>query len=327
MTDATLPTEPLRAEHRGLLPHLQGLETLTDEVDRWDADEAAHVLGDIVGFLRGHLVPHARAEEQVLYPAVEEAMAAPGATATMRADHAEIVPASTGWPTRRPPWRIGGPTTPWPGTSHTSSLGCPPSCCCTSARRRRCCCRCSTPRSARAMLTHCSPEWVRRPTGNCGSRVEGHGALPPRSGRAILAGAGTDDQRGRHPRRRRECASTCGLGPVQPISWFCKKRNLNCACSRRRGRRSRPPRRRRWAWSPLGRDHDAHKCIVWQRFWVPGPSGQTAHATSTRRDPSQQPTRVLCRRQRSGMHATPQTPGNQRNHQRTSPRVSSIPRQ
>lgn len=31
------------------------------------------------------------AEEEVLYPAVEQAMAAPGATATMRADHAEIV--------------------------------------------------------------------------------------------------------------------------------------------------------------------------------------------------------------------------------------------
>ncbi|HEX5365319.1 MAG TPA: hemerythrin domain-containing protein, partial [Acidimicrobiales bacterium] len=30
-------------------------------------------------------------EEEVLYPAVEVAMAAPGATATMRADHAEIV--------------------------------------------------------------------------------------------------------------------------------------------------------------------------------------------------------------------------------------------
>ena len=91
MTDTTLPTEPLRAEHRSLLPHLQGLETVADEVDRWDADEAAHVLGDIVGFLRGHLVPHARAEEQVLYQAVEQAMGAPGATATMRADHAEIV--------------------------------------------------------------------------------------------------------------------------------------------------------------------------------------------------------------------------------------------
>ena len=91
MTEPTLPTEPLRAEHRDLLPHLQGLETIADEVDRWNADEAAHVLGEIVGFLRGHLVPHARAEEQVLYPAVEDAMAAPGATATMRADHAEIV--------------------------------------------------------------------------------------------------------------------------------------------------------------------------------------------------------------------------------------------
>ncbi|HSE47347.1 MAG TPA: hypothetical protein VLA89_18650, partial [Gemmatimonadales bacterium] len=60
MTDATLPTEPLRAEHRDLLPHLRGLETIADEVDRWDADEATHVLGEIVEFLRGHLVPHAR---------------------------------------------------------------------------------------------------------------------------------------------------------------------------------------------------------------------------------------------------------------------------
>lgn len=50
-------------------------------------------------------------------------------------------------------------------------------------------------------------------------------------------------------------------------------------------------------------------------------------ATSARQDPRQQSTRVLCRRQRSGTHATPQTPGNQRNHQRTSPRVSSIPHQ
>ncbi|MGE5532493.1 MAG: hemerythrin domain-containing protein, partial [Bacteroidota bacterium] len=91
MTNANLPTEPLRAEHRDLLPHLQGLDTIADEVDRWNADEAAHLLGEIVGFLRGHLVPHATAEEQVLYPAVEEAMAAPEATATMRADHVEIV--------------------------------------------------------------------------------------------------------------------------------------------------------------------------------------------------------------------------------------------
>ncbi|HEX6424840.1 MAG TPA: hemerythrin domain-containing protein [Acidimicrobiales bacterium] len=91
MTSDTLPTEPLRSEHRDLLPHLRALDAAADEVDRWDGDEATHVLGDIVGFLRGHLIPHAHAEEAVLYPAIEEAMSAPGATATMRADHAEIV--------------------------------------------------------------------------------------------------------------------------------------------------------------------------------------------------------------------------------------------
>ena len=91
MTSQALPTEPLRAEHRELLPHLHALDTAAGEADRWDVEEARRVLGGIVEFLHGHLVPHAHAEEQVLYPAVEDAMAAPGATATMRADHTEIV--------------------------------------------------------------------------------------------------------------------------------------------------------------------------------------------------------------------------------------------
>ena len=142
MTDATLPTEPLRAEHRDLLPHLQGLDTIADEIDRWDADEAAHVLDEIVGFLRGHLVPHARAEEQVLYPAVEEAMDAPGATATMRADHAEIVTridrladmaatVATGWPDKTmardvdPPARgaVGHPAAALPQRGGSAASG------------------------------------------------------------------------------------------------------------------------------------------------------------------------------------------------------------
>jgi iron-sulfur cluster repair protein YtfE (RIC family) len=85
------PSEPLRAEHRDLLPHLLALDAAADDVAGWDRDVAAGALGDIVTFLRGHLVPHAGAEEAVLYPAVEAAMNAPGATATMRADHVEIV--------------------------------------------------------------------------------------------------------------------------------------------------------------------------------------------------------------------------------------------
>lgn len=86
-----LPTEPLRAEHRELLPHLRTLDTAVDGLDRWTREEAVASLSDIVQFLRSHLVPHADAEERVLYPAVEKAMAAPGATATMKADHAAIV--------------------------------------------------------------------------------------------------------------------------------------------------------------------------------------------------------------------------------------------
>lgn len=85
------PTEPLRSEHRDLLPHLLALDTAANDAATWDRDTAVATLGDLVGFLRGHLVPHATAEEAVLYPAVEEAMGAPGATATMRADHVEIV--------------------------------------------------------------------------------------------------------------------------------------------------------------------------------------------------------------------------------------------
>jgi iron-sulfur cluster repair protein YtfE (RIC family) len=90
MTDQR-PTEPLRAEHRDLLPHLLALDTAANDTAAWDRDAAVANIADLVGFLRRHLVPHAAAEEAVLYPAVEDAMGAPGATATMRADHVEIV--------------------------------------------------------------------------------------------------------------------------------------------------------------------------------------------------------------------------------------------
>lgn len=87
----TSVTEPLRAEHRDLLPHLAELDQTPGSLHAWSPEEALDRLGAIVTFLRGHLIPHATAEEDVLYPAVEQAMRAPGATATMRADHAEVV--------------------------------------------------------------------------------------------------------------------------------------------------------------------------------------------------------------------------------------------
>lgn len=90
MTTTTV-TEPLRAEHRALRPHLAELADAAASVGTWDNTEAIDRLRRIVTFLQDHLAPHAAAEEAVLYPAVEEAMGAPGATATMAADHTEIV--------------------------------------------------------------------------------------------------------------------------------------------------------------------------------------------------------------------------------------------
>ena len=86
----TLPTEPLRAEHRDLLPHVVELRTVADSISRWEADIPGRI-ATAVTFLRDHLVPHAQAEEAVLYPTVERLQAAPWATATMVADHHEIV--------------------------------------------------------------------------------------------------------------------------------------------------------------------------------------------------------------------------------------------
>lgn len=83
-------TEPLRREHADLLPRLGELDAVASEIGEWNAD-APKRLRAIVEFLQEHLMPHARAEEAALYPTVEQVMHAPGATATMKADHAEIV--------------------------------------------------------------------------------------------------------------------------------------------------------------------------------------------------------------------------------------------
>jgi iron-sulfur cluster repair protein YtfE (RIC family) len=90
MTTATRVTEPLRAEHRDLMPHLERLRETAGCVRSWTSETPGR-LADAVAFLREHLVPHARAEEAFLYPAVEEAMDSPHATDTMVADHVEIV--------------------------------------------------------------------------------------------------------------------------------------------------------------------------------------------------------------------------------------------
>ena len=82
-------TDVLRAEHRDLLPRVDELRLLAADSAPWSAEMPSR-LGDAVTFLREHLVPHARAEEVVLYPAVEVTMDSPHATDTMVRDHVEI---------------------------------------------------------------------------------------------------------------------------------------------------------------------------------------------------------------------------------------------
>lgn len=75
-------TETFRAHHQQLR---QRLDELVELVDR---DPQRAPLTDLVKFLREELLPHARAEEAKLYPAVEPLLRQHGdPTATMRWDH------------------------------------------------------------------------------------------------------------------------------------------------------------------------------------------------------------------------------------------------
>lgn len=93
MTSTTThrPTEPLRIEHRELLPEIEALGTTADELETASEADARGLIARAYDFLANHLIPHALAEDAVLYPAVERAMTAPGATDTMRRDHTQAI--------------------------------------------------------------------------------------------------------------------------------------------------------------------------------------------------------------------------------------------
>jgi iron-sulfur cluster repair protein YtfE (RIC family) len=84
-------TERLHAEHADLLPRIEALRATAESADVLDAAALVTEVDEALAFLRGHLVPHARAEDEVLYPEVERVLGAPRATATMRRDHVEVL--------------------------------------------------------------------------------------------------------------------------------------------------------------------------------------------------------------------------------------------
>lgn len=83
-------TQPLREEHQELLPHIAHLRIAADLMGEAPIEEVRRAVDEAYGFLVGHLIPHAQAEDAVLYPIVGRVMGAPEAPATMRRDHVEV---------------------------------------------------------------------------------------------------------------------------------------------------------------------------------------------------------------------------------------------
>lgn len=84
------PTQPLREEHKELLPHIETLRIVADSIGTAPGASVQQGVEEAYQFLTYHLIPHAQAEEHALYPVVGRLMGAPEATATMSRDHAEI---------------------------------------------------------------------------------------------------------------------------------------------------------------------------------------------------------------------------------------------
>lgn len=82
--------QPLRDEHAELLPDIEAIRRVADAVGVTSAASLREQVAGVHEFLAHHLIPHAKAEDAVLYPEVEAVLHAPGATATMRRDHVEV---------------------------------------------------------------------------------------------------------------------------------------------------------------------------------------------------------------------------------------------
>jgi hemerythrin-like domain-containing protein len=88
-----LVTQPLRDEHKELLPHIEALATAGDAVGVAPKAEQVAKVHASYEFLSKQLIPHAEAENKVLYVEVDRLIGSDvktKATDTMVRDHAEV---------------------------------------------------------------------------------------------------------------------------------------------------------------------------------------------------------------------------------------------
>ena len=84
------PTQPLRDEHRELMPHVDQILEAAELVGQAPVKQLRAAVEEAYGFLAHHLIPHAQAEEAALYPVVQQVLGSPEATLTMSRDHVEV---------------------------------------------------------------------------------------------------------------------------------------------------------------------------------------------------------------------------------------------
>ena len=85
------PTEPFRKEHEELLAHIDHIGLAARELPGLDPAERRDLVDRVLVFLRGTLLPHAKAEEEVLYPEWARLVGFADAAVPILHDHDAIV--------------------------------------------------------------------------------------------------------------------------------------------------------------------------------------------------------------------------------------------
>lgn len=83
-------TQPLRDEHKELIPHMEQILAVADSIPDVPLEQIRAGVKEAYEFLAYHLIPHAKAEDDALYPAVQKALGSSDATRTMSRDHVEV---------------------------------------------------------------------------------------------------------------------------------------------------------------------------------------------------------------------------------------------
>ena len=83
-------TQPLRDEHKELIPHIKKILEVADSIPDAPLEQLRTGVREVYEFLAYHLIPHAQAEDDALYPAVQRALGSLDATRTMTRDHIEV---------------------------------------------------------------------------------------------------------------------------------------------------------------------------------------------------------------------------------------------